>query len=344
MSANGRLAWLSPRLAACVFVAASGVVHFAITVEHSEHAPAHGLFFALLGTLQLGWAAAYWLMPTRFVRTSGFVLSGGMILLWALTRVVAAPFQGFPEPVDTAGVANMVLEAAAMVALLLDRLPELAERRTSLAFSAAGVSVISCLLLYGGGLAAAAWIPSLASSSPFASKADEAYAQLCGLPRSHAAHTHAATHIRLDNAVAGGYLVRAVTSPGTDRPEDLLVEVRLLDPATRKTVTDAAVRIRASQRDSGAAAEASAVQGAASIPRDYGARLELPTTGKWHITVSIAGPSGPAEASFDLQVSGGSGIGGQISAYLPFAGLFLLVAAYFLVTRVRPENAESPPG
>src|SRR3972149_4818437 len=128
MSANGRLAWLSPRLAACVFMAASGVVHFAITVEHSEHAPAHGLFFALLGTLPLGWAAA-------------------------------------------------------------------------------------------------PWIPSLASSSPFASTADEAYAQLCGLPRSHAAHTHAATHIRLDNALAGGYLVRAVTSPGTDRPEDLVVEV-----------------------------------------------------------------------------------------------------------------------
>src|SRR3970040_1566650 len=156
MSANGRLAWLSTRLAACVFMAAGGVVHFAITVEHSEHAPAHGLFFALLGTLQLGWAAAYWLLPTRFVRTCGFVLSGGMILLWVLTRVVAAPFRGFPEPVDTAGVANMVLEAAAMVALLLDRLPEPAGRRTSLVLSAAGVSVISCLLLYGGGRAGAA--------------------------------------------------------------------------------------------------------------------------------------------------------------------------------------------
>ena len=344
MSANGRLAWLSPRLAACVFMAASGVVHFAITVEHSEHAPAHGLFFALLGTLQLGWAAAYWLLPTRFVRTSGFVLSGGMILLWALTRVVAAPFQGFPEPVDTAGVASMVLEVAAMAALLLDRLPERAERGTLLAFSAAGVSVISCLLLYGGGLAAAAWIPSLASSSPLASTEDEAYAQLGGLARPHAAYTHAATHIRLDNVVAGGYLIRAVTSPGTDRPEDLLVEIRVLDPATGKTVTDAAVLIRASQRDSGAAAQASAVQGAASIPRDYGARLALPTTGKWHITVSIAGPSGPAEASFDLQVSGGSGIGGQISAYLPFAGLLLLVAGYFLVARARPGNAETPSG
>jgi len=344
MSANDRLAWLSPRLAACVFMAASGVVHFAITVEHSEHAPAHGLFFALLGTLQLGWAAAYWLLPTRFTRYCGFVLSGGMILLWALTRVVAAPFQAFPEPVDTAGVANMLLEASALAALLLDRLPERAERRTLLAFSAAGVSVISCLLLYGGGIAAAAWIPGLASSSPFASTADEAYAQLCGLARPHAAHTHAATHIRLDSVVAGSYLVRAVTSPGTDRPEDLLVEVRLLDPATRKTVTDAAVLIRASQRDSGAAAEASAVQGAASIPRDYGARLELPTTGKWHITVSIEGPSGPAEVGFDLQVSGGSGIGGQISAYLPFAGLFLLVAAYFLVTRVRPQSGTPPAG
>src|SRR3989304_263549 len=103
MSANGRLAWLSPRLAACVFVAASGVVHFAITVEHSEHAPAPRPFFALRGTPQLGWAAAYWLLPTRFVRTCGFVLSGGMILLWALTRVVAAPFQGVPGPGERAG-------------------------------------------------------------------------------------------------------------------------------------------------------------------------------------------------------------------------------------------------
>jgi len=344
MGTNARLDWLSPRLTACVFMAAAGVVHFSLVVEHSEHAPAHGLFFALLGTLQLGWAAAYWLLPTRRVSLFGFVLSGGMILLWAVTRVVAAPFQAFPEPVDTAGVVSVAFEAAAMWALLQDQSPNRNERLPALAAFAAGVSVISCLLLYGGGLAAAAWIPSLASTSPFANSADETYAELCGLPSPHASYTHAATYIRLDNAVAGGYLVRVVTRPGADRPEDLLVDVRLLDPSTRKTVTDAAVRIQASQETTGSAAESKAVQGAASIPRDFGARLALPTTGKWHITVSIEGPSGPAEASFDLQVLGGSGIGGQISAYLPFAGLFLLVAAYFLVTRVRPGNAESPPG
>jgi hypothetical protein len=344
MGTNGRLDWLSPRLAACVFMAAAGAVHFAIVVEHSEHAPAHGLFFALLGTLQLGWAAAFWLLPTRLVRGFGFVLSGGMILLWALTRLVAAPFQGFPEPLDAAGLASAGFEAAAMAALLLNRSPNRSERLSPLAVSAAGVSVISCLLLYGGGLVAAAWIPSLASSSPLALGADEAYAELSGLSPAHAETSHAATQIRLNNVVAGGYLVRAVTSPGAGRPEDLLMEVRLLDPATRKTVTDAVVRIRASQETTGTVAESEAVQGEASIPRDYGAQLELPTSGKWHITVSIDGPLGPAEAAFDLQVSGGSGIGGQISAYLPFAGLFLLVAAYFLVGRVRTVSGTPPAG
>src|SRR3972149_4745436 len=121
MAGNRRLGWLSPRVAACLFMASRGVVHFAITVEHSEHAPAHGLFFALLGTLQLGWAVAYWLLPTPAVRTCGFILSGGMILLWGLTRLVPAPFQAFPEPVDPAGLASVGLEAAAMAALLFHR-------------------------------------------------------------------------------------------------------------------------------------------------------------------------------------------------------------------------------
>lgn len=344
MAGIRRLGWLSPRVAACFFMAASGIVHLAITVEESAHAPAHGLFFALMGTLQLGWVVAYWLLPTRGLRAAGFVLSGGMLLLWGLTRLVAAPFQSFPEEVNTAGIVNAAFEAAALAALLFDRLPNRTERMTPLAVSAAAVSIVSCGLLYAGGLVAAAWIPSLASSSPLALTADAKADPLSGISPPHTSHTHAATHIRLDNAVAGGYLVRAVTSPGTDRPEDLLVEVRLLDPATRKTVTDATVRIEASQAESGAMAESAALQGAASIPRDYGARLELPSTGVWHIIITIDGPAGPAETGFDLQVSGGSGIGGQISAYLPFAGLFLLVAGYFLVARVRPGSAAPPPG
>ena len=317
-------------------LALSGLIHLAITAEHSLHAPAHGLFFAVLGVAQLGWAVAYWLVPSRWLRWSGLALTGGMIVLYALTRGFTAPFQDSPEEVEPIGLLSKALEAMAVVCLMI---AEGGVRASPRRIAGVALAMISISVLTGGATYAAAIALEPFAPAVLAAPLEEASSETAS------AHSHgAAHHIRLDNAVAGGYLVRAVTSPGTDRPEDLLVEVRLLDPSTRKTVTDAAVLIRASQRDSGAAAEASAVQGTASIPRDYGARLELPTAGNWHITISITGPAGLAETSFDLQVSGGSGIGGQISAYLPFAGLFLLVAGYFLLTRVRPQGGTPPAG
>ncbi len=329
---------------ACTTLALSGLIHLAVTPEHSLHTPAHGLFFALLGTLQIGWAAAYWLLPTRRVRLGGFILSGGMVLLWGLTHVVAAPFQPYPEPVDGAGLASVALEAAAMGFLLVAASPQGRAGWLPLVASAGAVSLITCLVVYGGGLVAATWIPSLASSSRFAPSSNDSEAALCGLSRPEGVHTHGAVRrIQLDHAPAGSYLVRVVTSPGPGRAENLSIEVRVLDGATRKAVTDAAVLVQAVQPETGAAIQESALQGAASIPRDYGTVLELPAAGQWHVAVLIDGPAGPAETAFDIQVTSGSGIGGQIGAYLPFGGLLLLVVAYLLFTRVRPGGDQTPP-
>jgi len=106
----------------------------------------------------------------------------------------------------------------------------------------------------------------------------------------------------------------------------------------RKTLTDAEVRVVAERRGGGERVEVRAAQGEASTPRDYGALLDLPEAGSWHVTVLIEGAYGAGQAGFDLLVPSGGRVGGWIGAYLPFGGLLLLVAAYLLLTRPRPSR------
>ncbi len=308
----------------------SGVIHLAIATEHSLHAPAHGLFFAALGVIQIGWAAAYWILPRRWIRWAGFVLSGGMIVLWAVTRDLPAPFSGVPEEIDLAGIVSKILEAIAMVSLVIEEARDHPPtgRRVRLTVAAFLLALISGLGIYASALALEP-IASPLLAPPIEQAASESPAT---------GHAHAgARRIRLDDAPAGPYLLRAVTSFGADRLQDVAVEVRIVDAASGKTLTDAGVRILAEDR-SGRRIEAKAAQGEAKIPRDYGALLALPASGAWHIAILVDGSRGQAQAGFDLLVPSGGGVGNLIGAYLPFGGLFLLIVAYLLVTRARPAG------
>ncbi len=311
----------------------SGVIHLAIVTEQSVHAPAHGLFFAALGVVQIGWAAAYWILPRRWLRWAGFVLSGGMIVLWAITRQLPAPFSVLPEEIDLAGIASKVLEAVAMAGLLVEEARDhpAAGQRLALTLAAFLLAVFSGIGIYAAGLALEPIAP------PFlAPPIDQGVSDVPAAGHAHAG----ARRIRLEETPAGPYLVRAVTSFGPNRLQDVALEVRVVDAASGKTLTDAQVLVVA-EDESGRRLEAAAAQGEAKIPRDYGAVLALPAAGAWHVVILIDGRLGQAQAGFDLLVPSAGGVGNVIGAYLPFGGLFLLIVAYLLLTRARPAGATS---
>ena len=315
-----------PTTLACATVALSGVIHLGITSEHSLHAPAHGLFFATLGVFQIGWAAAYWIVPRRWLRWAGFVLSGGMIVLWGVTRFLPAPFAGHPEEIDLAGLVSKALETIALMSLMVEEGPQRSPfaQQARLILGGLLIAVISGLGAYASALALEPFAPPLLAAQ------DEAAA---GEP-STAEHAHAGTRrIQLDEAPAGPYLVRAVTAFGADPVQSLALEVRLIDSNSRRTLTDAEVWILAESAAGGDRVVTAAVQGEAKIPRDYGARLDLPEAGAWRISIFIDSALGQAQAEFDLFAPSGSGAGGWIGAYLPFGGLLLLIVAYVMLNR-----------
>ena len=165
---------------ALVAMGLTGGLHLAIAPSHFEHAPAHGLFFGLLGALQCSWAlgAALWLATTLLrprlrprraclgngdalpwqVRLPGLALAGGAVLLWILTQGISTPFAGQAEPIDGPTILSKLAELMATGALLFGGgrlLPTLTRR---VAFM-----LIVGLALWGAGLAAEARWPGLAS-------------------------------------------------------------------------------------------------------------------------------------------------------------------------------------
>ena len=312
-------------------MALSGLIHLAIITGHSLHAPAHALFFAVLGVFQIGWAVAYGVLPRRWLRWAGLVLSGGMIVLWALTRSLPAPFSGLPEEVDAAGVISKILETIALVSLILEEAWEHPPigRQIRLILAGLMAAVISGLGIYASALAIEPTAP------PSLAPQDD---QVAAEPSSPG-HGHAGTRrIQLDDVPAGPYLVRAVTAFGADPLRGLGLEVRVIDASSRKTLTGAAVRIIAESEVTADRVEAIAVQGEATIPRDYGAWLDFPVPGPWRVAILVDGPLGRAQTGFELPVPSGGGVGQWLGAYLPFGGLLLLIVAYLLLARTRPSG------
>lgn len=153
---------------AIVSLLAAGIVHLLIAPDHMDHAPAHGLFFGFAGLMQIGWAFEFRRAPTRRIVQAGMALSGGMILLWALTQVAGAPFSPAPEPIDWSAVVSKLAEGFGMAALAV-----MAWRgqyaggssggssRRALA-EGVGLALAACLVSYGGARATEPLLPQLA--------------------------------------------------------------------------------------------------------------------------------------------------------------------------------------
>lgn len=147
-------------------LALAGVIHLVIAPEHYAHAPAHGVFFALAGIAEILWALAFWRRPTPRRYHLGLALAGGLIVLWAITRVLPAPFGHGPEPVNASGLVCKASELIGVVALVMlaaqgQLMGTIRQPPLRSAGEALALALVVGLVSYGASYAATPLLPTL---------------------------------------------------------------------------------------------------------------------------------------------------------------------------------------
>lgn len=84
----------------------AGVIHFAVSGEHYDLSWVHGTFFAVVAWLQLSFAIAVVIRPTRRLLTAGVFLNTGILAVWVMSRVWGAPFGSNPWTPEDVGWAD----------------------------------------------------------------------------------------------------------------------------------------------------------------------------------------------------------------------------------------------
>jgi hypothetical protein len=110
----------SPLAVVAVSCVLAGAVHVSVGPEHFREGVRLGVFFVVLCAMQFALAAAVLRRPSRQLVTLTALLSGGVVLLWLVTRTAGLPFgHGEVEPVgfadSLASVAELVTVAACLV-------------------------------------------------------------------------------------------------------------------------------------------------------------------------------------------------------------------------------------
>lgn len=104
----------------CVLtIALAGLVHLLVAPAHYDHAPVHGIFFAVAGIIQCAWAVVFWRRPSLALYRLGLAVSGGLVVLWLLTLTLPAPFGGHDMgAIDASAIVCKVSELAGLFALV----------------------------------------------------------------------------------------------------------------------------------------------------------------------------------------------------------------------------------
>ena len=97
----------------------AGIIHLILVPLHMEHAPAHGLFFLLVGMAQIVWGIMMWRQPTLRLYYFGAIMAGWLIVLYIVTRLLPAPFSHGPETIETLDLVCKLCEGLGMVSLLI---------------------------------------------------------------------------------------------------------------------------------------------------------------------------------------------------------------------------------
>ncbi|MGH9113935.1 MAG: hypothetical protein ACRDZN_16795 [Acidimicrobiales bacterium] len=142
----------------------AGVIHFAVSGGHFDVGWAHGTFFAVVAWLQISWAVAVMVRPTRWLLALAAAGNGVVIATWAMSRIWGVPIgpdSWTPEPVSLADALATGFEVGIVaVSLAVLARPALAQRSLRPSLGLAGIGV--------GGLAMAV-VSTVALAPAFAS-------------------------------------------------------------------------------------------------------------------------------------------------------------------------------
>ena len=116
-AAAGRLA---PKRVALVALASldAGLIHAGVCPEHFQEATVLGVFFLVVATLQLAWAAAVLTRASRALLLAGAAGNAAVIGVWAVSRTIgvpAGPKPWHPEAVGVFDVLAVIAEGAVIL-------------------------------------------------------------------------------------------------------------------------------------------------------------------------------------------------------------------------------------
>jgi hypothetical protein len=97
----------------------AGGIHLAFAPGHFSEASGQGLFFMMLGTLQVGWGFWHLGRPSYWAWLAGIPIAIGSILVYVAALLIETPFSEGPEPFDYAGLFTKLVEGATVVFLVL---------------------------------------------------------------------------------------------------------------------------------------------------------------------------------------------------------------------------------
>src|SRR5579884_128898 len=80
-----------PRVTAGLLTLGAATIHFSVAPVHFQEYLLFGVFFAVLGCLQVALAGALLVAPTPRVLAFGAGLSLGVVALWAASRTTGLP-------------------------------------------------------------------------------------------------------------------------------------------------------------------------------------------------------------------------------------------------------------
>lgn len=144
--------------------AAAGAIHFANAGEHFDLTWYHGTFFAVVAWLQLSWAAAAVVKPTRPLLMLAVVINAAVIGTWIVSRTAGIPFgPGKNEAEDIAladGLATGFEAGIVLLSLVVLLRPAFAQRNIAPRVGLAGLGTTSLAIAV---VSSVALTPSFAS-------------------------------------------------------------------------------------------------------------------------------------------------------------------------------------
>ncbi len=327
-----------------VWVSAVGLLlaaglHLILAITQAEHALAHAIFFVVLGAAQALSAVVLLIRPSPPSAWAAIGLNGGLIVLWAATRILRAPFTPHPEELDPAGLLTKSVELATLILLVvvLGRLAQPSRQKAARALVGApalGI-LIGVLMLLAGYLLEPAF-PSLAAAAGEADHAEGATTDAHAAGESH----QSTFRVRLSREHVGPYLVDAFT--GLTEVGDLFVEVGVRNQAG-VVQGETTVRVEAAPADgTGSAVGGVATSAGAQVPGNYAIHLPVTSAGFWEVTLTVDGPLGHADAEFTERVGGTANIAMWVLAGVPLAVALLFGLVYMRIAGRASRPAAGP--